>query len=76
MHSFGGDPLIRSWVVIQGSTLATHQVSHATVSDLLPLTDGQITPQIDSVFDFGQLPEAKAKMEAGGHVGKIVLQMP
>ena len=49
----------------------------AFVHDVLPpLTDGRITPQIDSVFDFGQLPEAKAKMEAGGHVGKIVLQMP
>jgi len=42
---------------------------------LPPLTDGRITPQIDSVFDFDQLPEAKAKMEAGGHVGKIVLRM-
>lgn len=48
----------------------------AFVHDVLPpLTDGRIAPQIDSVFDFEALPEAKAKMEAGGHVGKIVLQM-
>jgi len=37
---------------------------------------GRIRPQIDRVYDFGQLPEAKATMESGGHVGKIVLRMP
>ena len=37
---------------------------------------GRIKPQIDRVFDFSQLKDAKARMEAGGHVGKIVLRMP
>jgi len=37
---------------------------------------GRIKPQIDQVIDFPRLKEAKARMEAGGHVGKIVLRMP
>ncbi len=37
---------------------------------------GRIRPQIDQVVDFTQLPQAKARMEAGGHVGKIVLRLP
>ncbi|MES2946111.1 MAG: zinc-binding dehydrogenase [Pseudomonadota bacterium] len=39
------------------------------------IADGRISPQIDKVMDFAQLPEAKARMEAGDHVGKIVLRM-
>lgn len=43
--------------------------------DVLPaLEDGRIVPQIDSVFGFDELPRAKARMESGGHVGKIVLK--
>ncbi len=46
------------------------------VRDVLPhFASGRIAPQIDQVVDFGQLPQAKARMEAGGHVGKIVLRM-
>ena len=37
---------------------------------------GRIKPQIDRIYEFAQLVEAKARMEAGGHVGKIVLRMP
>lgn len=48
----------------------------AFVRDVLPaLTDGRIAPQIDSVFAFDDLPKAKARMEAAGHVGKMVLHM-
>jgi len=47
------------------------------VADVMPhLTAGRIRPQIDQVFDFARLDDAKARMEAGGHVGKIVLRMP
>ena len=47
------------------------------VAEVMPhFAAGRIKPQIDQVFDFAQLPEAKARMEAGGHVGKIVLRMP
>lgn len=47
------------------------------VAEVMPhFADGRIRPQIDQVVDFAQLPQAKARMEAGGHVGKIVLRMP
>ncbi len=36
---------------------------------------GRIRPQIDRMCAFSQLPEAKALMETGAHVGKIVLRM-
>lgn len=44
------------------------------VAELLPMiADGRIRPLVDRVFPFGQLPQAKAFMEANAHVGKIVL---
>ena len=46
-------------------------------AEVMPhFASGRIKPQIDQVFDFAQLPEAKARMDAGSHVGKIVLRMP
>jgi NADPH:quinone reductase-like Zn-dependent oxidoreductase len=43
-------------------------------ADWLPLfASGQLKPLVDLVFPFEQLAEAKAGMEAGQHVGKIVL---
>jgi NADPH2:quinone reductase len=45
------------------------------VADVLPhIAAGRIQPQIDQVVDFAQLPQAKARMEAGAHVGKIILR--
>lgn len=47
------------------------------VAEVLPhFAAGRIRPQVDQVFDFAQLPQAKARMEAGAHVGKILLRMP
>lgn len=47
------------------------------VAEVIPhIAAGRILPQIDQVLDFGRLTEAKARMEAGDHVGKIVLRMP
>ena len=47
------------------------------VAEVMPhFASGRIKPQIDRVIDFARLPEGKAHMEAGGHVGKIVLRMP
>jgi len=47
------------------------------VADVMPhFAAGRIKPQIDRVFDFARLNQAKECMEAGGHVGKIVLRMP
>jgi NADPH:quinone reductase-like Zn-dependent oxidoreductase len=47
------------------------------IAEVMPhFAAGRIRPQIDQAVDFPQLPQAKARMEAGGHVGKIVLRMP
>jgi NADPH:quinone reductase-like Zn-dependent oxidoreductase len=46
-------------------------------AEVLPhFAAGRIVPQIDQVVDFARLPAAKARMEDGAHVGKIVLRMP
>jgi NADPH:quinone reductase-like Zn-dependent oxidoreductase len=47
------------------------------VNDFLPFfASGRIKPVIDRVFDFDQLPQAKAYMESDVQVGKIVLRAP
>jgi NADPH:quinone reductase-like Zn-dependent oxidoreductase len=46
------------------------------IAEVLPqFAAGRIQPQIDQVMEFARLAEAKARMEAGAHVGKIVLSM-
>ena len=43
-------------------------------ADWLPLmAEGRIRPLVDRVFPFEQLAQAKASMEGGEHLGKIVL---
>ncbi|HYF18424.1 MAG TPA: zinc-binding dehydrogenase [Ramlibacter sp.] len=45
------------------------------VAEVIPhVAAGRLKPRIDRVYDFAQLPDAKARMEAGGHIGKIVLR--
>jgi len=47
------------------------------VAEVVPLiASGRIEPCIDRVVDFARLPDAKAHMEEGAHVGKIVVRMP
>jgi NADPH:quinone reductase-like Zn-dependent oxidoreductase len=49
----------------------------AFVADLMPaFAAGRIRPVIDRVFPFGELPAARAHMEASRHLGKIVLSIP
>ena len=44
--------------------------------EILPmLADGRITPLVDKVFAFEELPAAKACMDASEHLGKIVLKI-
>jgi NADPH:quinone reductase-like Zn-dependent oxidoreductase len=44
--------------------------------DFLPLfASGKLKPVIDKVYDFKDLPDAKARMEADQHVGKIVVRV-
>jgi NADPH:quinone reductase-like Zn-dependent oxidoreductase len=46
------------------------------VRDVVPaLADGRITPVIDRVFAFDELPAAKACMESNAMVGKIVVRI-
>ncbi|MES3001226.1 MAG: zinc-binding dehydrogenase [Pseudomonadota bacterium] len=47
------------------------------IAEVMPhFASGRIKSQIDQVVEFSQLKEAKARMEAGSHIGKIVLRMP
>jgi NADPH2:quinone reductase len=47
------------------------------VAEVVPhFGSGRIRPHIDRVMDFAELAQAKARMESGEHVGKIVLRMP
>ena len=47
------------------------------VAEVVPLiASGLIEPRIDRVLDFARLADAKARMEDGAHVGKIVVRMP
>ena len=44
--------------------------------DFLPLfAAGKLKPVIDRVYDFTDLPQAKARMQADAHVGKIVVRI-
>lgn len=44
--------------------------------DLLPLLDsGAIVPAVDQIFSFGELPAARAHVESGAHVGKVIIAM-
>jgi NADPH:quinone reductase-like Zn-dependent oxidoreductase len=44
--------------------------------DILPaLADGRITPIVDRVFAFEDLPAAKAHMDANAMVGKIIVRV-
>lgn len=52
----------------------------ASVADFtqrfLPLmAERKLTPLMDRVFDFDQLPAARAHMQADRHIGKVVLQV-
>ena len=45
-------------------------------AEVMPFfASGRIRPQIDEVVPFSHIPQAKSKMESGGHVGKIVIRM-
>ena len=44
--------------------------------DILPaIADGRITPLIDAVYPFEELPQALARMTSNAHVGKIVVRI-
>jgi len=48
----------------------------AFMRDLMPaIADGRIRPVIDSSYPFEKLPDARERMDANRHVGKIVLEI-
>ena len=48
----------------------------ALARDLLPMAaDGRISPVVDRVFDFAELPAAQRAMEGNTQLGKIVLRV-
>ncbi|KAB1072989.1 NAD(P)H-quinone oxidoreductase [Methylobacterium planeticum] len=75
-------PLMMKRVTLTGSTLRARPVAMkarlaaALAEKVLPLlAAGRARPPIDSVFPFAKVAEAHARMDAGAHVGKIVLVM-
>ena len=63
-----------------GSTLRARSladkaaITHAVEAHVLPLVAaGKVRPVIDSTFPLAQASAAHARMEAGAHIGKIVL---
>ena len=75
-------PVMRKRLTLTGSTLRPRDKGFKTmVADELARTvwphveDGRLKPVIDQVFAFHQAADAHRRMEAGDHVGKIVLQM-
>jgi len=74
--------IMRRRLTLTGSTLRPRDTAFkCLVADELARTvwphveAGQVKPVIDRVFAFADAPSAHARMEAGDHVGKIVLTM-
>jgi NADPH2:quinone reductase len=74
--------IMRRRLTLTGSTLRPRSIEFKTmVADEIAKTvwpyieGGRLKPVIDSIFPFEDAAAAHARMEAGEHVGKIVLQM-
>jgi putative PIG3 family NAD(P)H quinone oxidoreductase len=74
--------LMRRRLTLTGSTLRPRSVEFKTmVADEIARTvwpyveGGRLTPVIDSVFPLAEAAKAHARMEAGEHIGKIVLEV-
>jgi putative PIG3 family NAD(P)H quinone oxidoreductase len=70
-------------LTLTGSTLRPRSAAFkALVADEIArsvwpfVADGQLKPVIDSTFPLARAADAHRRMEAGDHVGKIVLEMP
>jgi NADPH2:quinone reductase len=74
--------VMRRRLTLTGSTLRPRSVEFKTmVADEITRTvwpyveGGRLKPVIDSIFPLDRAAEAHARMEAGEHVGKIVLEV-
>ena len=75
-------PLLMKRLTVTGSTLRAQSFAQKAVmvKEILErvypfLDDGAVRPIIDSSFPLEQVTEAQAKMQAGSHMGKIILTM-
>lgn len=75
-------PLMMRRLTFTGSTLrpqsdlAKARIAEALRHEVWPLLDaGRIAPVMDSEFALADAAAAHARMEAGGHIGKIVLKV-
>lgn len=58
------------------SDLAKAQIADSLRARVWPLLDaGKIGPVMDSAFDLAEAAQAHARIEASGHIGKIVLKV-
>jgi NADPH:quinone reductase len=74
--------IMRRRLTLTGSTLRPRSIEFKTmVADEIARTvwpyveGGRLKPVIDSVFPLAEAAAAHARMEAGEHVGKIVLEI-
>ena len=74
--------IMRRRLTLTGSTLRARSVEFKTmVADEIARTvwpyveGGRLRPVIDSIFSLSDAADAHARMEEGGHVGKIVLEV-
>ena len=74
--------IMRRRLTLTGSTLRPRSVEFKTmVADEIARTvwpyaeGGRLKPVIDSIFPLAEAAAAHARMEAGEHVGKIVLEV-
>lgn len=75
-------PLMMRRLTMTGSTLrpqsdlAKARIAEALRHDVWPLLEaGRVAPVIDSTYDLAQAADAHRRMEASGHIGKIVLKV-
>jgi putative PIG3 family NAD(P)H quinone oxidoreductase len=73
-------PVLQRWLTVTGSTLRPRSVeekgriARALREHVWPLLEsGSVAPVIDSTFPLADAAEAHRRLEAGTHVGKVVL---
>ena len=73
-------PVLQRWLTVTGSTLRPRsieekgRIARAVESEVWPLFEsGDMVPVIHATLPLAQAAEAHRQLEAGGHIGKLVL---